>query len=82
MAVHNFAVIQLALQISCHKVPPTHRQPALDGERSESAEKRGQHRGAEGLLEFHARDLSTALHTKSRFQRAAALTLVHPDQTY
>eukprot|EP00965_Chrysotila_dentata_P258337 6213189-Pleurochrysis_carterae.AAC.1 len=65
-----------------YKIPSTHGHSALDRESGEGAKRGGSHRCAGCLFKIHSGYLCASLHAESRFQKAATLSLVYPNQSH
>eukprot|EP00965_Chrysotila_dentata_P169569 5597978-Pleurochrysis_carterae.AAC.2 len=82
MAINDFPVFELALQVGGNEVPPTHRQASLRSQCRQRAKRGSSHGCAKRLLEVNSRYLRASLYTEPRFKRAATLALVHPYESY
>eukprot|EP00965_Chrysotila_dentata_P011049 359282-Pleurochrysis_carterae.AAC.1 len=63
MAVHDLALLQLALEVCGNEIPPAHEHTCASGDGGERSKGCGPHGSAEGLVVIHAGRLSAALHT-------------------
>eukprot|EP00965_Chrysotila_dentata_P255249 6212155-Pleurochrysis_carterae.AAC.1 len=80
VAVHDFVVFEVALQVCSDKIPSPHAHAGGAGDGSESSQGCGSHRGAERLVVVHTVGLRTSLHTQASLEDAAALALVDSDE--
>eukprot|EP00965_Chrysotila_dentata_P003136 102435-Pleurochrysis_carterae.AAC.1 len=82
VAVHDFAWLELALQVRGDEIPGPHGESASSSERSKRPKRCGAHRGAERLFKVHSGYLGATLNTEPGFERTVALTFVDPDQAH
>ena len=80
MTVGHFTLLERALEVSGHEVPPAEVHVTLSGDSGKHAEGREAEISTVRLVIIDAFDLVAALHAQARFQAAVALDLEDPDE--
>eukprot|EP00965_Chrysotila_dentata_P103279 3408918-Pleurochrysis_carterae.AAC.1 len=63
MAIDDFVLFELSLEVGCNEIPPSHAHASRVSYGSERAERCGAHGGAKSLVEIDASHLCASLYT-------------------
>eukprot|EP00965_Chrysotila_dentata_P053123 1762573-Pleurochrysis_carterae.AAC.2 len=80
VTVHDLVCLEITLEVGCDEIPSAHAHARGVSDGGQRSKRCGSHRGTESLIIVNSMDLGAALNTQSRFERAATLVFVHPDE--